>query len=76
MPSLASAVEEDVQQIVYFADDLLIDRSSRFFSSGVQVLLADSTGRCWQDRVPYNEARYLASLQRKNSPLAARLAIT
>jgi len=32
--------------------------------------------RCWQDRVPYNEARYLASLQRQKSPLAARLAVT
>ena len=32
--------------------------------------------RCWQDRVPYNEARYLASLRQQKSPLAARLAIT
>jgi transposase len=32
--------------------------------------------RCWYDRVPYNEARYLASLQKQKSPLAARLAIT
>src|SRR5665811_865522 len=48
MPRLPPAVEEDVQQAVYFADDLLIDRSSRFVSSGVQVLLANSIGRCWQ----------------------------
>jgi hypothetical protein len=48
MTRLAAAVEEDVQQAVYFADDLLIDRSSRFFSSGVQVLLGASTDRCWQ----------------------------
>jgi transposase len=32
--------------------------------------------RCWQDRVPYNEARYLASLQRQKSPLAACLSTT
>jgi transposase len=32
--------------------------------------------RCWHDRVPYDEARYLASLQRQKSPLATRLAIT
>jgi transposase len=32
--------------------------------------------RCWQDRVPYNEARYLAALRQKKSPLDARLAIT
>jgi len=32
--------------------------------------------RCWQDRVPYDEARYLASLRKQKSPLAARLAVT
>jgi transposase len=32
--------------------------------------------RCWQDRVPYDEKRYLASLRQRKSPLAARLAIT
>jgi len=32
--------------------------------------------RCWQDRVPYDEARYLASLRQQNSPLCTRLAIT
>jgi transposase len=30
--------------------------------------------RCWQDRVPYDEARYLESLRRHGSPLAAALA--
>ena len=25
--------------------------------------------RCWQDRVPYDEAKYLAQLHKKNSPL-------
>jgi transposase len=32
--------------------------------------------RCWQDRVPYNEALYLAALRRKNSPLADALFLT
>jgi transposase len=32
--------------------------------------------RCWQDRVPYNEARYVASLHQRQSPLAAHLSIT
>jgi transposase len=32
--------------------------------------------RCWQDQVPYDEARYLAALRQKGSPLAARLAVT
>jgi hypothetical protein len=27
--------------------------------------------RCWQDRQPYDEAKYLQSLKRKASPLAA-----
>lgn len=30
--------------------------------------------RCWQEHVPYDEARYLASLRRHGSPLAAALA--
>ena len=30
--------------------------------------------RCWQERVPYDEAKYLASLRRSRSPLCARLA--
>jgi transposase len=32
--------------------------------------------RCWQDRVPYDEKRYLASLRKRKSPLAAALAGT
>jgi hypothetical protein len=30
--------------------------------------------RCWHDRVPYDETRYLRSLTQRHSPLAARLA--
>jgi len=30
--------------------------------------------RCWHDRVPYDETRYLAALRRKHSPLSTRLA--
>jgi transposase len=30
--------------------------------------------RCWQDGVPYDDARYIASLRRRGSPLAAALA--
>lgn len=30
--------------------------------------------RCWQDRVPYDDARYVESLRRHRSPLAAALA--
>ena len=48
VPRLAPADEEHVQPLVYFAGDLRMNRSSRFFSSGVQVLLADSSGRCLQ----------------------------
>jgi hypothetical protein len=29
--------------------------------------------RCWQDGVPYNEARYLAALRKQGSPLIARI---
>jgi transposase len=29
--------------------------------------------RCWQDRLPYDETRYLAALQHRHSPLAAQL---
>jgi transposase len=32
--------------------------------------------RCWQDRVPYDEKRYLASLRQRKSPLATALAAT
>jgi transposase len=31
--------------------------------------------RCWQDRMPYNEARYIAALRRRGSPLAARIPV-
>lgn len=30
--------------------------------------------RCWQDRVPYDESRYLAALQRRGAPLLKYLA--
>jgi hypothetical protein len=29
--------------------------------------------RCWQDRTPYDEARYEAALRKTNSPLVKRL---
>jgi transposase len=29
--------------------------------------------RCWQDRVPYDEAKYLLALQQKGSPLAQQI---
>jgi len=32
--------------------------------------------RCWQDRVPYNEARYTRALLRHTTPLTSRLATT
>jgi transposase len=32
--------------------------------------------RCWQERTPYDEARYLAALERRGSPLSTRLTIT
>ena len=31
--------------------------------------------RCWQDRVPYDEAKYLMALKKKGSPLVKHLAI-
>jgi transposase len=31
--------------------------------------------RCWKDRVPYDEAKYLASLKRSNSPLIQLLSL-
>jgi len=30
--------------------------------------------RCWQDRKPYDEARYLPALKEKGSPLVKELA--
>jgi hypothetical protein len=38
-------MEDDTQQLAYFARDLLADRFSRFFSSGERVF---STGRARQ----------------------------
>jgi hypothetical protein len=32
--------------------------------------------RCWQDRVPYDEVKYLIALRRKGSPLVQNLALT
>lgn len=32
--------------------------------------------RCWQDRTPYDEARYLRALQRRGSPLTLSLGLT
>ena len=29
--------------------------------------------RCWKDGVPYDESRYIASLQKRNSPLSVWL---
>jgi hypothetical protein len=31
--------------------------------------------RCWQDRQPYDEVKYLMALKRKGSPLVQNLAI-
>lgn len=31
--------------------------------------------RCWQDRVPYDEAQYLMALKKKGSPLVARFSM-
>ena len=30
--------------------------------------------RCWQDRVPYDESKYLEALRRRGSPLLKQLA--
>ncbi len=32
--------------------------------------------RCWQDRTPYDESKYLEALRRKGSPLLSYLAET
>jgi hypothetical protein len=42
MARLAALLENDAQQLVYFARDLLPDRFRRFFSSGERL---SSTGR-------------------------------
>lgn len=47
MPRLTPTDKQGLQPLAYFAGGLLKDRSSRFFSSGVQVL-SDSNGRCRQ----------------------------
>jgi len=44
---LAALLEDDPQELVYFADDFLTDRFRRFFSSGVRV---SSRGRKRQTR--------------------------
>jgi hypothetical protein len=31
--------------------------------------------RCWQDRKPYDEAKYLLALKKKKSPLVQNLAL-
>ena len=48
VPGLAPTLKQDVQPLAYFASDLVKDRSSRFFSSGVQAPSGDSRGRCRQ----------------------------
>ena len=45
VPRLAAAVEDDAQQLVYFARDFLADGFRRFFSSGERV---SATGRARQ----------------------------
>ena len=45
MPCLSASVKDDVQQLVYFARDLLADGFRRFFSSGERV---SATGRARQ----------------------------
>lgn len=42
---LAAVVEDEAQQLVYFARDFLLDGFRRFFSSGVRV---SATGRARQ----------------------------
>jgi len=57
MACFAAALEQDAEQLVYFARDLLVDRRGRFFSSGERV---SSTGR----------ARQILSLTSSNSWLS------
>ena len=47
-PSLAAGAEDDAQELVYFARDLLLDSFGRFFSWAVSW--DSSTGRNWQTR--------------------------
>ena len=44
-PGPAPFCENHPQQRIYFPRDFLMDRNSRFFSSGVQPALACSSGR-------------------------------
>jgi hypothetical protein len=46
--SLVSLDKDAGQQHVYFSRNFLMDRSSRFFSCGVQPLRSSSTGRSAQ----------------------------
>jgi hypothetical protein len=43
-PRLAAAVEDDAQQLVYFARDFLLDGFRRFFSSGERVSATGTPG--------------------------------
>jgi hypothetical protein len=45
-PSSSAAIEDDAQQLVYFARDFVTDRFRRFFSSGKNT--SGSDGRNWQ----------------------------
>jgi hypothetical protein len=36
--------------------------------NGIRIL-----GRCWQDRTPHDDARYVRALAGRGSPVAARL---
>ena len=58
-PRLAAAVENDAQQLVYFARDFLLDGFRRFFSSDERV---SATGR----------ARQIFSLTSNSSRLSSR----
>jgi hypothetical protein len=40
--------KDTAQELIYFPCDLLMDRSSRFFSGSVQPPRCASTGRSWQ----------------------------
>src|ERR1039457_3284972 len=46
MPRPTATTKDDAQQLVYFARDFLLDRFSRFFSSGEST--SGSDGRSWQ----------------------------
>src|ERR1035437_6757566 len=44
--TLAAVVEDDAQELIYFARDFLLDRFGRFFSCGDSA--SGSGGRSWQ----------------------------